>query len=314
MAPSGFPPRAGLVRWKDRRIETLTFQNGLKCDLIYSAIRDDHRSLWLYTKCGLIGIADSELERWWREPRSMIQSTTFDALDGARPSSSTFQPAASKSRDGRLWFVSEPVVQMFDPNHSNQSRFAPPVYIERVRGDRKDYAIEAASLPPHPRDLEISYTALSYAIPQRVRFRYKLEPRDRDWQGAGTRRQAFYSDLPPGRYRFQVTASNSDGAWNETGAALEFTIAPAYYQTNWFRALLAATVLAMMWAAYQFRISQVQRESRRLRDVIETIPAYVWSALPDGFIDFINRRWLEFSGFSLNQALGWGWADCGSPR
>ena len=109
-------------------------------------------------------------------------------------------------------------------------------------------------------------------------------------------------------------ASNNSGVWNETGDTLEFSIAPAYYQTNWFRALLAATVLALMGAAYQFRIWQVQRESRRLRDVIETIPAYVWSALPDGFIDFINRRWLEFSGFSLNQALGWGWADAVHPE
>ena len=102
--------------------------------------------------------------------------------------------------------------------------------------------------------------------------------------------------------------------WNETGDTLEFSIAPAYYQTNWFRALLAATVLALMWAAYQFRIWQVQRESRRLRDVIETIPAYVWSALPDGFVDFINRRWLEFSGFSLDHAVGWGWADAVHPE
>ena len=150
--------------------------------------------------------------------------------------------------------------------------------------------------------------------PEKNRFKYKLEGYDRDWEDAGNRRQAFYTNLPPRNYRFRVIASNNSGVWNETGDTLEFSIAPAYYQTNWFRALLAATVLVLMWAAYQFRIWQVQRESRRLRDVIETIPAYVWSALPDGFVDFINRRWLEFSGFSLNQALGWGWADAVHPE
>ena len=127
-------------------------------------------------------------------------------------------------------------------------------------------------------------------------------------------RHATYTNLSPRNYRFRVIASNNSGVWNETGDTLEFSIAPAYYQTNWFRALLAATVLVLMWAAYQLRMWQVQRESRRLRDVIETIPAYVWSALPDGFVDFINRRWLEFSGFSLDQSLGWGWADAVHPE
>jgi len=252
--------RAGLVRWKDGRMQTLTSKNGLKCDAIYSAIRDDHRTLWLYTKCGLIGVADSELERWWREPGSVIQSRILDALDGARPSSSPFQPTASKSPDGRLWFANDGIVQMFEPNRSSQNHPAPPVYVERVRADRKEYPIEAVILPPHPRDIEISYTALSYSTPQRVRFRYKLEPRDQDWQDAGSRRQAFYSDLPPGRYRFQVTASNSDGVWSETGAAVGFSIARAYYQTTWFYASCVAAFLAMLWGLYRLRFYQIRRE------------------------------------------------------
>src|SRR4029077_4760917 len=120
-----------------------TSKNGLKCDTIYSGIRDNQRTLWLYTACGLIGIADSELDRWLRDPASLIQSTVLDALDGARPSASTFQPAASKSPDGRLWFTNDGGVQMFDPNRLTQSRSAPPVFVERVRADRKEYAIEA---------------------------------------------------------------------------------------------------------------------------------------------------------------------------
>jgi signal transduction histidine kinase len=253
--------RAGLVRWKDGRSQTITSKNGLKCDAIYSAIRDDHKTLWLYTRCGLIGIADSELERWWRKPASLIQSRVFDALDGARPSYSTFQPAASKSPAGRLWFANEAVVQMFDPKGSSPNHPAPPVYVERVRADRKEYTADAAvHLPPRPRDIEISYTALSYSIPQRVRFRYKLEPRDGDWQDAGTRRQAFYSDLPPGKYRFHVTASNSDGVWNDSGARLDFSVAPAYYQTNWFRASEVVAFCFGLWGLYRMRLHQLARE------------------------------------------------------
>jgi signal transduction histidine kinase len=253
--------RAGLVRWKDGRMQTLSSKNGLECDAIYGAIRDDRRTLWLYTKCGLIGIADSELERWWREPGSVIQSTVLDALDGARPSSSPFQPIASKSPDGRLWFINDAVVQMFDPTHSIQDRPAPPVYVERLRADRQEYTIHgSAHLPPHTRDIEISYTALSYSIPQRVRFRYKLDGRDREWQDAGTRRQVFYSDLPPSKYRFRVTASNSDGVWNEAGDTVEFSIDPAYYQTTWFYASCVTGFLAMLWGLHRLRLFQIRRE------------------------------------------------------
>jgi signal transduction histidine kinase/ligand-binding sensor domain-containing protein len=253
--------RSGLVRWKDGREETLTSKNGLKCDTVFSSIRDDHKTLWLYTKCGLIGIPDSEVQRWWREPGSSLQTQVLDALDGATPSSSTFQPAVSKSPDGRLWFSNDSVVQMFDPNQVSQERRAPPVYVSEISADRKGYAIQGSlKLPPNPRDIEIQYTALSYSIPQRVRFRYKLEPRDQGWQDAGTRRQAFYSDLPPGQYRFHVIASNSDGVWNEAGATLAFAITPANYQTAWFRLCMIAAGLLSLGTIYRLRLHQVSRE------------------------------------------------------
>src|SRR5262249_48302081 len=106
----------------------------------------------------------------------------------------------------------------------------------------------------------VAYTALSFAVPEKVRFRYRLEGRDQAWIDAGTRRQAFYSDLPPGQYRFQVTAANNDGAWNEQGAMLTFAIAPAYYQTTWFRALILVGVLSTLWALYRIRLRRLAHE------------------------------------------------------
>jgi signal transduction histidine kinase len=114
-------------------------------------------------------------------------------------------------------------------------------------------------LPPLVRDLEIDYTALSFVAPERVRFRYKLEGRDRDWQEAGNRRQAFYTDLSPRDYRFRVMACNNDGVWNEAGAFLDFAIAPAYYQATWFLMACAAAFLSLVGALYQFRVRQVVR-------------------------------------------------------
>ena len=108
--------------------------------------------------------------------------------------------------------------------------------------------------------MQIDYTSPTFLIPQKVKFRYRLEGYDRDWHEAGTRRQAFYTDLPPGKYSFRVIASNSDGVWNDNAAKLDFSVVPAYYQTNWFRALCAVMFLALPWAAYQLRVRQLQHQ------------------------------------------------------
>jgi signal transduction histidine kinase/ligand-binding sensor domain-containing protein len=253
----------GLVRWKNHEMKTLTSSNGLPCNAIVSAIRDDRATLWLYTKCGFIAIADAELELWWQRPDRTVHFMRLDTFDGAvlPQGPRRLQSGVAKSPDGRLWFVSDAFLQMIDPGGRKQNRIPPPVYVEDVRADRTAYAGGGlVRLPAGSRDIEISYTGLSYSSPQKVRFRYKLEGRDREWQDAGTRRQVFYSDLPPGAYRFRVIASNNDGVWNEAGAALDLSIAPAYYQTAWFRTGLIIAVLALMWAMYQFRVRQLAHQ------------------------------------------------------
>jgi signal transduction histidine kinase len=110
------------------------------------------------------------------------------------------------------------------------------------------------------RDLEIDYTALSLVAQEKVLFRYKLEGRDSDWQDAGNRRQAYYGNVSPGNYRFRVSACNNSGVWNEAGTFLDFAIAPAYYQTAWFRLLCATAFLALLGALYQLRMRQVARQ------------------------------------------------------
>ena len=262
----------GLVHWKDREMKTLTSRNGLPCDSVVSSIRDRQETLWLNARCGLIAIADAELTRWWQEPDTTIQVRVFDIFDGVMPGLSTFQPAVSRSADGRLWFGNDAVVQMLDPGRLRTNPIAPPVYVEGVRADRRAYSAAAlVSLPARSRDIEIGYTALSFAVPQKVRFRYWLDGRDREWQDAGTRRQAFYSDLPPGEYRFRVTASNNDGVWNDQGATLAFVIAPAYYQTTWFLTLCAATLITATWVAHRVRMRIVERNKREISALNERL-------------------------------------------
>jgi signal transduction histidine kinase len=236
-------------------------RNGLSCDVIYSLISDRDATLWLYAACGVIAIPNSELQRWWQSPNATVKSRLFDVFDGARPMSTPFQPTASQSPDGRLWFANQNVLQMIDPAHLDSNPVLPPVHVEEMIAYHKNYEPrDGLRLPPLTDDLEIDYTALSFVAPQKVRFRYKLEGHDSDWQDPGTRRQAFYADLRPGNYRFRVIACNNDGIWNEEGAALAFSVAAAWYQTWWFRGASLAVFLALLWALYQLRLRQVAQQ------------------------------------------------------
>jgi len=249
-----------LVALRAGKVQRLGKENGLPCDGVAGFAVDDNKNLWLNTPCGFIEIPASDVQRWWIHPDTIVQARTFGTLDGALPGAATFNPAA-KSPDGRLWFVNNVVLQMIDPSHISGGGTVPPVYVETVVADRKQYKSQGGlKLPPLTRDLEIGYTAPSFLIPQKVKFRYRLDGHDRDWQDADTRRQAFYTELGPGKYRFRVIACNSNGVWNEAGAALDFSVAPAYYQTHWFRWSCGVAFLGLLWGLYHLRLRHLARE------------------------------------------------------
>jgi len=263
----------GLSRQKNGRIATLTTKNGLPCDSTHWVMEDNDHSFWLYTTCGLVRIARSELDAWASavtEPRPSgsgftIHATLFDNSDGVRSleDNGGYTPHAAKSTDGRIWFLPSDGVSVIDPRHLTSNPLPPPVHIEQITADHKTYDLASnvsLPLPARTRDLQIDYTALSFAAPEKVHFRYKLEGHDSDWQDAGTRRQAFYNDLPPRNYRFRVMASNNSGVWNEAGASFNFSVAPAYYQTAWFQLSSAVGFLLLLGVAYQLRLHQVARQ------------------------------------------------------
>jgi hypothetical protein len=179
----------------------------------------------------------------------------LDAFDGVEPGLTSLKPQSTRTPDGRLWFANVHVLQMLDPHRLTGNTKPPPVHIQELVADRKNYsAREGLRLPPLTRDLEINYSALSSVAPQKVRFRYKLEGHDADWREPGARRQAVYNDLDPGQYRFRVLACNNDGIWNEAGASFGFIVAPAYYQTAWFKILVFGAAAGLLWLAYLYRL------------------------------------------------------------
>jgi PAS domain S-box-containing protein len=261
----------GLSRLKNARIATLTSKNGLPCDAVHWMMEDDFDSVWLYTACGLVRIARTELDAWASDPKRTVQVTVFDSSDGVRSHSiaGDYTPHVAKTADGKLWFLTFDGISVIDPHHLTFNKLRPPVHIEQVTADGKRYnapsqGSEGLRLPPRVRDVWIDYTALSFVAPEKVRFRYKLEGQDPDWKEVVNDRQVQYSNLPPRNYRFRVTASNNSGVWNEAGDAFDFSIAPAYYQTRWFPASCVAALAVVLWLLHKLRVRSIQLHSNQL--------------------------------------------------
>jgi ligand-binding sensor domain-containing protein/signal transduction histidine kinase len=259
----------GLSRLKAGHIVTLTTKSGLPCDSVHWVMEDNDHWFWLYMACGLVRIADSDVDAWAaaadkdKDTKWMIQTTVFDNSEGVRghATATGYVPHVTKSSDGRLWFATIDGISVVDPRHLPFNNVPPPVRIEQVLADGKSQDLtHEVRLPAHVRDVAINYTALSLVAPEKIHFRYKLEGQDLNWREVVNDRQVQYSNLSPKHYRFRLIASNNSGVWNEEGATLDFVIPPVWYQTNWFRALCFVAFLAFLWAIYQLRVQQLRRQ------------------------------------------------------
>lgn len=214
--------------------------------------------LWLNGAYGILHVPAAQLDKLFEPTGPGPAYERFDFLDGVPGIPAQFRPipTAVETDDGQLWFATTGGVVAIDPGTIRRNPVPPPVHIRSIVANEKLYRadLDALRLPAGIRNLQIAYTALSLSIPERVRFRYKLEGYDETWQDAGNRRVAFYSDPGPGTYTFRVMAANNDGVWNEIGATLPLTIAPLYYQTVWFRLLCLVLVLSAACVAYLLRL------------------------------------------------------------
>jgi signal transduction histidine kinase/ligand-binding sensor domain-containing protein len=263
----------GLSRLKNGRFATLSSKNGLPCDSTNWTLEDNDHSFWLYMTCGLVKITRSQLDAWAAavdkdtDAKPIVQVKSLDTSDGVRTLEDYdfYTPHAAKAADGRLWFLPSDGASVVDPRRLPFNRLVPQVRIEQVIANHKTHDVPSDEktslrLPALVRDLQIDYTALSLVAPEKMLFRYRLEGYDREWQDAGNRRQAFYTNLGPKNYRFRVIACNNSGVWNEAGASLDFSVAPTYYQTPWFQVSCAAALLALFWLLYRYRVHQIARE------------------------------------------------------
>lgn len=227
---------------------------------IYGLIVTADNGLWLSENRGIVQIPEAELRAFKRDPSRRVNYYAFGLLDGlsANLQRSTLSPSVVEGADGRLWFATTDGVVWIDPKHVMTNAAPPPVSIESVMANGRNYtSLERLELPAQTTNIQIAYTALSLSIPERVRFRYILEGQDENWQDVGPRRRAFYTNLGPGSYQFRVIACNDDGVWNEAGATATFIIAPAWYQTTWFGLLCVVSSAVAIWLMYRLRVRQI---------------------------------------------------------
>jgi PAS domain S-box-containing protein len=306
----------GLAVWEGDRFRAVVPADGDTFHGVSGIQEDSGGDLFLSEKRGVVFFPATEVAKILKDPSARVQYQLFDVHDGlpGAVQQTPPYPTAVQGTDGRIWFSASAGVASINPAHIPRNLLPPPVVIRSITANGTRYTSPSGlRLPPRTRDLTIDYTALSLAIPERVRFRYKLEGSDTQWQDAGVRRQAFYTNLSPREYRFRVIASNNDGVWNEAGASLSFVIAPAWYQTIWFRGFYVLAFFTLLWAGYKMRVNQLQEQEKKFRDAVETMPALAFVADPKGSRTFLNRGWLEYTGLSSEQASGSGWEKAIHP-
>jgi signal transduction histidine kinase/ligand-binding sensor domain-containing protein len=251
------------VAWFDgKRFTPITGRGGDTFSGVSGLVSGADGSLWLNGAAGLSSIAPAELRLARDRPPYRVKFKRLDYRDGlpGAVGGLTPLPSAARSSDGKLWFSTMAGTVGFDPATLPRNPHAPPVEITALKADGKEYPLQdGIRLAPGTEALEIDFTALSFRAPERVRFRYRLEGVDRDWQEPEGRRTAFYTRLAPGTYRFRVIAANDDGVWNEEGATLTFALAPTLTQATWFRVVCALAVLALLWGLHRMRLLRLAR-------------------------------------------------------
>jgi PAS domain S-box-containing protein len=268
----------GLCRLKDGRLTPITAKHGLYDNIISRILEDDRGNLWMSCNRGIFRASRRELNDFAEGRAPSVNCVFYGISDGMKDAECNGggQPAGWKNTDGRLWFPTKQGVAVIDPHQMNP--LPPPVVIEQALADQQPIFApgqQQAQAPPGTGNLEVSYTALSFVAPEKVRFKYRLEGYDQNWVAAGTRRSAYYTNLPPGQYAFRVIACNNDGVWNETGAALPIYMKPHFYQTKLFHVCCWLALGALGLAGYRLRVRQLVARTHELEAKVSARTAEV---------------------------------------
>jgi signal transduction histidine kinase len=298
----------GLIRWENGKVTYYRVGDGLYDGSIYAILRDRGENLWFASAKGIFRVAESDLNLFASGRIHTVRSVPFSTGQFRFECQEMAQPAAVQSRDGRMWFSTTNGLVAVDPDRIPRNRIPPPVRIESayVNGERVE-RLDGARLKPWQTNLDIRYTALSFVSPEKVAFRYMLEGYDRTWTDAGVRREAFFTNLPRGIYRFKVIANNADGVASPDAGLITFTIEPYFYQQAWFSFAMAVLAGLTFWLMWRWREVRLKREfiavlaerARIARDLHDTLVQQL-----SGVMMQLQALWTRLPGSRDKTALG----------
>lgn len=253
----------GLGRYVDGQFTRYTTREGLFNNGVFQILEDEAGHFWMSSNRGIYRVSRQELNEFAAGRRQVINSIPYGKKDGLLniECNGGSQPAGIRARDGKLWFPTQEGVAVLDPAVLRSGPQPPEVLIERVRvgRDPSPFHDQVLTIEAGQENFEIEYTTTSLLNSEYVRFKYRLEGLNHDWIEAGTRRTAYYSNVPPGEYTFKVIAANSEGVWNAAGQSLRIHVLPPFYKTWWFRSLLVLMAGGAVLGAFRYRLHQVRR-------------------------------------------------------
>jgi signal transduction histidine kinase/ligand-binding sensor domain-containing protein len=267
----------GLNRFKDGKFSVVNYAQGLPNGVIGHIESDGRGFFWLSSYGGILRASEQDLNRCADGALAGMTFMSYGVNDGlpTLECSEGLQSGGGKTADGRLWFPTAKGLVAVNPAGVRVNFLPPPVKIEAMRVDDKMFADSDAAgplkIPPGRHRIEFEYTGLSFVAPEKVRFKCRLDRFETQWADVGEKRVATYNYIPPGSYKFEVTACNNDGVWNETGANLRFEVLPYFWETTWFHVLGGiATVLvagAAVWFDTRRRLRRKLERAERQRDI-----------------------------------------------
>lgn len=273
----------GFNRFRDDKISILWKKDGLPDDTVYWILEDHNADFWISSNRGIYCLSREEADAFFKGTIQNVNPSVFGKEAGMRSieCNGANQPAGCKSRDGKLWFPTTDGVSVIDPKDIGRNKPPSPVVIEKILLDGEFCPFSRnVTLPPGKNNLEIHYTALSFIVPAKILFKYKLEGFDKKWIEPGSNRTAYYTNLPPGKYVFRVIARSSYGVWNETGAQVTFHLKPKFYQTLFFKIVLIVLIASLLPFPFLYyrkylhdwRLRQLKRLKYALKSKNSTLP------------------------------------------
>jgi signal transduction histidine kinase/CheY-like chemotaxis protein/ligand-binding sensor domain-containing protein len=261
----------GLNKLSNNKIYSYSIKDGFPTNLIYSVVYGDYGNIWMSSNIGILRVSIEKINEFDQGIIKSLPVTVYGTSDGMKSTEcNNGFPSSAKTKDGDIWFPTIRGAVMVNPRKLYKNEKPPIVKIEKFVGNGKKFDLNSKiSIQPGAGELQFYYAALSFAAIEKVKFKYMLEGYDSNWIDGGSRRQAFYTNMPPGSYKFDVIACNNDGVWNYTGASVKFVIQPYFYQTYWFYGLVLLIGGLIIYSIIRIRVSRVKKHEKLLEQKVD---------------------------------------------